>query len=144
MAPPDGPIYFPPGDSPRDLLVAFVVEYLQSAPDTVVVCENSATTRRTLEIWTWSRKPRASCYGDNDVYFILDPSDLDLEMIDAALSDPLSHWGTAVCSSSKQIPEGDMPDDSFLDEIAENTKHILMPAFDDDGYLIWSPTKRDD
>ncbi|HTU26761.1 MAG TPA: hypothetical protein VMF30_15240 [Pirellulales bacterium] len=142
VAPPHSPAYYAPGESPRDLLVEFVLAYLQTAADAVVVCENSGAARETLKIWTWSQPPRASSLGDDEIYYILQSSHADPEMIDAALSDSLGHWTAAACSSSGEIPNGDMPDDSFLDLIVENTEHILLSAFDDDGYLIWSPTVR--
>lgn len=129
------------GDSPEDQLVAFVKEYLKMSANALVVCENSGDARKTLEIWNWSRRPRFAEYGNDEVYYILVASDSDAEMIDATLSDTLGQWGTAVCSSSERIPEGEIPDASFLEEITANTLHVLMPAFDNDGYLIWSPVE---
>jgi hypothetical protein len=139
VAPPGSPLYYAAGESPLDPLVDFAIEYLQSAAHSLIVCENSGRARKALKIWTWSRAPRASSLGDDEVYYILEPSDLDRSLIDAALGDSLAFGGVGVCSSNEQIPDGDMSDDSFLDVIAENAKHVLISAFDDDGYLIWSP-----
>src|SRR5688572_19359099 len=95
--PPDHSPY-PKGESPLDGLVSFVAEYLQSTKDSLVLCDNSEVAHKTLEIWTWSRPPRFATHGDSEVLYILDPSDIDREMIDGALADSLNQWGAVVCS----------------------------------------------
>ncbi len=128
------------GESPRDELVQAVLRYLETGTGRVVVCEDSGSARKALEIWTWSRPPRYFEYGRDNVYYLLEPSDLDEEMIDAALGDGLgSHFAIAICSSCSQLPAQVIADDAPLDELVQNTRHILMPAFDGDGYMIWSP-----
>jgi hypothetical protein len=77
-------------------------------------------------------------YGEEELYHVLSASNASHQMIDNAISDSLGHWGTGVCSRSEHIPAGILPDDSFLDQIVQNTKHIFIPAFDHGGYLIWS------
>jgi hypothetical protein len=59
-------------------------------------------------------------------------------MIEAAVA-TRHQWQTNVCSACISVPEGDIPDEAFLDEIVQNTEHIFMPAFDGSGYIIWSP-----
>lgn len=135
--PPDRTPYAP-GESPLDALVEIVARYLGEGNNHVIVCENSGSARKTLRIWTWSRPPRFSCYGEEETYYILETGEADAKMINAALSDSLGHWGICVCSSCANAPGLDMPDESFLCEISQNTRHILMSAFDGDGYLICS------
>jgi hypothetical protein len=92
-------------------------------------------------MWTWSRPPRFSSYGDDDAYYILDPSDIDRDVIDGALGDSLGRFGMAICSSCSHLPGNEIPHEATLDEFIRNTTHVLLPAFDDDGYMIWSPAK---
>ncbi|REK10798.1 MAG: hypothetical protein DWQ37_15255 [Planctomycetota bacterium] len=135
--PPSDLRQYSPGTSPKDELTNFVVDHLRTAPNSAAVCEHSSTARQTLQIWTWSPPPEALDFGNDDVYFLLTPDNAGPDTIRDALGDSLGHWGIAVCTSYKRTTAN--PDrDRFIDEIVSNTKHILMPAFDDDGYLIWS------
>ena len=140
LAPPGSPSYYAKGESTRDRLIMFVEEYLSVSNDAVAVCENSGAIRKRPEFWSWGPAPPMLFYRAEEIYHVLSSSGTNHEMIDNAISDSLGHWGTTVCSSSKYIPEGTLHDDSFLDEIVQNTKHICVPAFDHGGYMIWSPT----
>jgi hypothetical protein len=139
VPPAGGPTYYRVGDSPLDDLALFVREYLRATKEAVAVCENDGDVRKSMSFWTWGPPPRTWLFGANEVYYILESGETDVELIDSAVGDTLGHWGVAVCSSCARIPERDVPDETFLEEIAENTKHILMPAFDNDGYMIWTP-----
>ena len=136
--PPPG-LKYGEGERPSDELAVFVEEFLETSKDNVVLCENSDRAHKVLEIWTWSRPPRFSNYGNDEVYYILTRPEDGRDTIGDTLGDTLGHWGTAVCSSCAQIPEGEITDESFFDEVVRNTKHILMSAFDGDGFLIWRP-----
>jgi hypothetical protein len=128
------------GDRPTERLVAFVEEHLGTSKDAVAVCEHSGATRKTYENWQWGPLPPISCYGDEEVYHILRPG-IDSELIEDAIRLSQGRWGTTgVCTTCEYVPEGDIPDEEFFDTIVQNTKHIIMPAFDGDGVLIWSPT----
>jgi hypothetical protein len=119
-------------------LVAFVQDYLRSNESSIVVCENWAWERKHIALQPWP-PPRLSCYGDHEVFHIVTPEMSDPEQVEAAVVDR-HYWQTGVCSACAHVPEGDIPDEAFLDEIVRNTKHIFIPAFDMGGYLIWSPT----
>jgi hypothetical protein len=134
-APPDGE---DTGKRPVEILVSIVGEYLGTTQDAVVLCENWAAGRSDIAKWTWP-PPRVACYGDNEVYHILTHKITDPELIEAAII-PRHHWQTGVCSSCVHVPNGDIPDERFLDEIVRNTRHLFLPAFDGSGYLFWSPT----
>ena len=125
------------GERPTERLVAFVRDYLRTTRNGIVLSENWGADRVDIAKMLWP-PPRVACYRDNEVYHILTPEITDLDSIEAAVSGS-HHWQTNVCSSCARVPEGDIPSEAFLDEIVENTKHIFIPAFDGDGYLVWSP-----
>lgn len=126
------------GDRPSELLVSFVQKYLQATPNGVVICENWGANRKTYENWQWGPAPPVSCFGDNEVYHILTPQTTDPETIEDTIR-AAHQWQTNVCSQCAHVPEGDIPNEAFLDEIVQNAKYIFIPAFDGSGYLIWSP-----
>ena len=140
VPPADSPPCYKPGDSPRDDLIDFVEEYLRVETKHIAVCESRGAIRKTPEYWSWGVAPPMLFYGDEEIYHVLNRVNANYEMIDNAISDSLGHWGTGVCSRCEHVPGGSISDDSFLDEIVRNTMHIFVSAFDDDGYLIWSPT----
>lgn len=133
-APPDGENT---GKRPVEILVSIMADYLRATQDAVVICENWAACRDDIAKWPWP-PPRVVCYGDNEVYHVLTPEITDPELIEAAIA--TSHyWQTGVCSACAHVPDGDIPDESYLDEIVRNTRHLFVPAFDNSGFLLWSP-----
>jgi putative hemolysin len=126
------------GLRPTEIMVSIVGDYLGKTKDAVVMCENWAACRSDIAKWPWP-PPRVTCYGDSEVYHVLTHEITDPEHIEAAIA-PRHHWQTGVCSSCVHVPDGDIPDERFLDEIVRNTKYLFLPAFDGDGFLLWSPT----
>lgn len=134
---PSGTSPIADGERARDRLVAFIREYLLTTQGAAVISENWGAEQHHIEKWAW-RPPRVACFGDNEVYHILTPDITDPEMIEAAIV-ARHHWQTGVCFTCSIVPAGDIPDESFLDEIVDHTRHLFIPAFDGSGYLIWSP-----
>ncbi len=130
---PTGDVY-EVGYYPQDLLVTFVHGYLQANKNRVVVCENWCWQRKHIALQPWP-PPRLACYGEDEVFHLLTPDVTDPEQIEAGVINR-HHWQTGICTSCVQVPEGDIPNETFLDEIVQNTLHIFIPAFDGDGYLI--------
>lgn len=126
------------GKRPVEILVSIIGDYLGTTQDAVVLCENWAASRGDIAKWPWP-PPRVACYGDSEVYHILTREITDPELIEAAIASR-HHWQTGVCSSCVHVPDGDIPDEGFLDKIVRNTRHLFLPAFDGSGYLLWSPT----
>jgi hypothetical protein len=125
------------GERPTERLVALVSEFLAETEDAIVVCENwGAERRHNIASWPWA-PPRISCLGERDIYHILTQGMNNPEMIEAAVV-PRHHWQTGVCSTCPCFPDGDIPNEEFLDNIVQNTKKIFVPAFDGTGYLIWT------
>ena len=125
------------GDRPTERLVAFIKGYLMAVENALVVCENWGAERAHIANWSWP-PPRIACYGDKEVYHILTNDIDDPEMIEAAVK-PSHYWQTGLCSRFDEFPVGDIPDEATLDSIVCNVTKIFVPAFDNTGYLIWTP-----
>ena len=124
------------GERPTEKLVALVSEFLAETKDSIVVCENFGAERGDIAGWPWP-PPCTSCFGDKEVYALLNLNMTDADMIEAAVVSR-HRWQTGVCSTCPCFPDGDIPNEDFLDDIVSNTKKIFVPAFDDTGYLIWT------
>jgi hypothetical protein len=117
-------------------LVRFIADYLESSSEAVVVSEDWMKTRADIPK-LGVPPPHISCLGDGEVYYLLTPEIKDPELIEDSVA-PCARFQTGVCSTSVNIPMGDMQDNAFLEEVAVNARHIFVPAFDGSGYLIWS------
>jgi hypothetical protein len=137
---PEGSPPFSAGDRPTERLVGFVKDYLRANKAAIVLCENWAAARKDVtELAKWPyQPPRIAFYGDQELYHAVTPEMTAPASIEDSIV-PRHHWQTGVCSSCEQVPDGDIPNEGFLDKIVSNTKHIFIPAFDGSGYLIWSP-----
>jgi hypothetical protein len=120
----------------HERMARFVAGYLTSARGAVAVCEEWMAGRADLPEMRCPR-PRTGCLGDEELYYVLTSKIADLEAIEDAVR-PGGRYQTGVCSTSEEVPEGDVLDEGFLDEVARNARQIFVPAFDGSGYLIWS------
>jgi len=130
---------YPVDEWPETILDHFVFDYLKTNEDAVVVCENANATREMYDNWQWGTLPPYWCYGENEVYHILTPADIGTKIFYRSRRQAFVNWGVGVCSKCDRIPESSITDESFFDEIVRNTCHIFLPAFDGDGFLIWTP-----
>jgi hypothetical protein len=130
------------GSFPLDQLVNIVVDHLRADVRAVLVCENFGAIRMTTEYWSWGAQPPLARFRAEEVYHIFPHSTTDREAIENALGDALGRWGAAVCSYCNVVPVGDIVDEAFFDEIASKTVQIIVPAFDESGYIVWSPIHR--
>lgn len=124
------------GERPTEKLVELVCEFLTKTEGAVVVCENWAAKREDIPRWPCP-PPRISCLGETEVYHILTSGTNDLAAIEEAVV-PWHHWQTGICSTCPSFPNGDIPDEEFLDDIVRDTDKIFVPAFDNTGYLVWT------
>lgn len=132
------------GLRPQERLSMFASEYLSSTRQGIVVCENWFAKRRTYADWDEVvPAPPYNCFGDDEVYHILSNPTDDLDTIEDVIT-PRAHWQTGVCSVCERAPDGDIPDEAFLENIAINARHIFVTAFDNTGFLIWSPTRENE
>jgi hypothetical protein len=138
---PDDSSPFDLSDRPVAQLVAFVQNYLRANGSRIVICENWAWERKHIAMQPWPPS-RLACYGDAEVFHIVTPDITDPKMVESAVT-VRHYWQTGVCSACARVPEDNISDEGYFDEIVRNTKHIFIPAFDGDGYLIWSPQAQD-
>jgi hypothetical protein len=117
-------------------MARFVADYLGSTADAVVICEDWMASRASIPNMKLNR-PRIACFGDDEVYYLLTPGITDLDAIEDTVV-PMARYQTGVCSTCASVPDGDIPDEGFLDEVTRNARHVFVPAFDGSGYLIWS------
>jgi hypothetical protein len=140
----------PYGDAPNDGLVQFLVNYLRLHDDAVVIFDNWWTNRHELRDGRY--KPHLATaadpfvprfiFHDQDVYQLLKHSDMDTDFIDETIREAQSlHWMNAVCCRTNVIVGTEIPSDCALDEIVAATDHIVVSAFDNEGYLVWSPRR---
>ena len=130
---------YPVDEWPASQIKQFVFDYLKSSDDAVVVCENANASRKMYENWQWGTLPPYWCYGDNEVYHILTPADIGSDTFKTTIRQAFVNWGVGICATCERIPEKSITDDSFFDEIVRTTRHLFLPAFDGDGFLIWTP-----
>jgi len=131
-------INIPMSDCPIGGLVHFVQEFLRTSKDAVVLCENWADTR-TDYLTNWRPRESHVLFFGEEVYHILTSANDTWEAIETAIRESTGQWATSVCSFVKDIPRGVISSESFFDAVVANTAHIFTPAFDGEGYLIWSP-----
>jgi hypothetical protein len=133
---------FPVGNSPLDGLGLFLDTYLRSSQRAIVLCENWINTRSEIPNLLM-RESRTVFHGD-EVYHILSSSDAgNLEFISTTVWEAKNQWLTGVCSSAELVPQVEIPSEAFFDEIVANVAHIFVSAFDEEGYLVWSPNSSD-
>lgn len=124
-------------DAPIWGLVKFVDRWLQQSADAAVISENFFATRQSVTLHP--RESRTAFYGDQ-VYHILSNADAGQEpLIECALRESEHHLGAGVCTLCKTLPQTEIKSEDFFDEIVGHTAHIFTPAFDNAGYLVWSP-----
>lgn len=116
----------------------FIEKYLQNSEQSVVVCENWSASRSEIAEWPYVNQSRMVYFGEQ-VYHILVHGDSDPDPIDSTIRESGGHWGIGVCSRCRDVPQTEIELEAFFDEIVANTTHIFVPAFDGEGYLVWSP-----
>jgi hypothetical protein len=137
------------GDRPIDGLVSFLRDFLRLSDQGAVVIENWIAKRTDPHMSLEARarpEVQAAClctsrvafFGD-EVYHVLTPVDTDPELIEDTIREPWHQWFTGVCAADVTIPDSDVWSEGFLDELVNTTEHIFVPAFDDEGFLVWSP-----
>lgn len=148
-------IWWSPGDTPKLVddpveewpitqMVQFGYDYLKSKTKNVIVVENFNATRKMYDHWEWGKLPPYSCYGEKEVYHIVTQFEIGSKTLRDSIRQSFVSWGVAVCSICEKIPEGSIMDETFFDEIVDDTSHIFLPAFDGDGFLVWSPKPMSD
>jgi hypothetical protein len=135
----------PIGDRPIDGLILFFEDFLRQSDLGVVVAPNWMERRNSPRMSSESRETcldasHVAYYGD-EVYHVLTPKDTNRELIEDTIREPWHQWFVAICAIAN-LPENGEFSNSFLDELIASTNHIVVPAFDGEGFLVWSPTSQ--
>jgi hypothetical protein len=128
----------PVGDQCKDGVARLISEYLGISNYRIAVVSELGHCRASLRHW---RLPEAryGFFGD-EAYPIVTHADVgNSDVVRDAMNG--MQWTTGVFSQIGD-PPGDLPLDiemteSFLNEVVENTVHLVTKALDDEGYLIW-------
>ena len=125
----------PAGDREIDGLILLIRSWLAVEERRIVVFENFWSEKADW-IGTKCLDTRDRYYGET-VYHILTSEDRDPERTEDAIRAPWSQWFVGVCAVSLSLSQGDELSEQFLDEAAQNAQCIFVPAFDDEGFLVW-------
>ena len=138
ILPPKNQLPFVDGLSPDQRLVAFVEDYLCSIEYGVVICENWGWKPSHVKLQLWP--PKRIYYLNDDVYHVLEHGEADVDTIERAVI-PRHHWQTNLCTKYDKLPDGDALSAQVVDGLVRDARHVIVPAFDGSGYLIWSPAR---
>jgi hypothetical protein len=118
-------------------LVKFLQTYVREAPSATVLLSNPLETRATME----KLHPRESrtAFFKEEVYHILNPDDDTFESFESAIREGSSRFGIGVCSQSVESFHNQVISEMALQSIVESARHIVVSAFDETGFLIWTP-----
>jgi len=133
---PSSDLPFMEGDRPRDQLISFVKTFLEVTHHGIVVSENWGWNREDVQKQLWP--PERVSFFNDEVYHVLTPDMVNYDAIDRAVA-PRHHWQTTVCARSEIIPGHEIAGSGFFDRLVRELNHLIVPAFNCSGYLIWSP-----
>ena len=138
-------------DNPHDDMGRFVVEYHRRVPQALTIVEDWAThPSERIELfpdlsaadrakYSLPAEDRLLYVGQKDLLSCVAGTDVllsDAEFLGRAKH----HWQTGVCTTCDTLPPWhSVVDDAFVDGLVANLRHVFVPCFDTDGYLIWSP-----
>lgn len=131
------------GDRPIDGLLSFFTQFLQQNERGVVVMQN-ALWKRTDAYWNDPIRlqyclPTCHAFFLDEVYHVLTPQETALELMEDTIREAWQHWLVGVCAECVMIPDDNLFSEEFLDELVDKTKHIFVSAFDQTGFLVWTP-----
>ena len=142
-----GTTTIPMGDRPIDGLISFLTEFLRLSERGAVVIVNWTAKRTDPRMSPESRAQsppiylctsRLAFFGD-EVHHVLTPEDTDPELVEDTISEPWHKWFCGICAAGSTIPNDNEFSTDFLDQLVTGTEHIFVPAFDNEGFLVWSP-----
>jgi hypothetical protein len=139
IIPPGVTQCFEPGCLPVDKLTEFVWKFLNAVEQSLFVCENSGLVARTNDYWAWANSlPPRNYLGNDELYHIFDQHKSGCRAIEEALSGCVAHRSVSMCSVGMPPINETYFDERYLDSITVDTRHIIVTAFDDEGYLVWT------
>ena len=138
-------------DNPSDEMGRFVVDYHRRAAAALTVAEDWAADSKTplprfpelsaedRAQYSLPTEDRVLYYGNRDFYNCVSGRDVLLEDAEF-LVQPGAKWQTHICTTCSAVPKwGSIVNDTFVDGLVANLRHVFVPCFDTSGYLIWTP-----
>jgi hypothetical protein len=125
-----------PQSFPIDGLVAFVDNYVHACKHRVALFENRYQDRSNPYI---PHKRSRFAFHQQEVYHVVVQEDVDRQFIRESIEEADNRWSIGCCASGIVIPANLEFSAELIDEIVDRTEHIIASAFDDEGYLVWSP-----
>ncbi len=130
------------GDRPIDGVVLFLSEWIQSYPNGLILIEDPLSRRSNPNKSAESRAmygltSRLAFYNE-EVYYVVTNANSTPDNIEESIRD--ADYGTfvGVCTPGVTVPINNSLTESILADVANKTQHVFVPAFDGEGYLIWS------
>jgi hypothetical protein len=118
---------------PEGGLASIIANHLGGSRNGVAL---SYSRSNTLEPVDWPESLKASL-GEDVVHF-LPAKSATLETVNELVSDSRGMWTVGVCSTVASLPAGAQWPVELLDEIISNASQLFTPAFDGEGYLVWT------
>jgi hypothetical protein len=88
----------------------------------------------------WNVESKRAFFNEEVMYYLA-PVDDKCEIDDDTIRSASGRWNTGVCVDGILIPPAESWSESFLNEIVAKTEQIFVPAFDGEGFLIWTPDR---
>jgi hypothetical protein len=130
------------GDRPIDGLILFLTKWIQSCPDGLILIEDPISRRSNPNN---NPECRASygltsrlAFHNEEVYYVVTAENSTPDNIEESIRG--ADYGTfvGVCARGVTVPSNNELSESTIAEVANATQHVFVPAFDHEGYLIWS------
>ena len=116
---------------------AFIVEYLSGSDERYAIFENTLHEKSDLTVQNSSRQ--WFCYGEKVYYF----NNLqNLDDVEESMCHSNRYPGIIVLTSVEEndpyFTDRQSVDETTLQKLAERVSHILIAAYDGEGWLVWS------
>ena len=115
----------------------FILAYLSHQNNRIVVFETLGSPN---DLWLQKRKPQYFSNQQN-VYLYVSGDRFDEQKVDQIISEARGYPCVGILTSllnGKIILSEQSVGDDFLQELVDGTEHIIIGAFDEDGFLFWS------
>jgi hypothetical protein len=136
----------PVGDRPIDGLISFFTEFLQQNESGAIVMQNVLWDRSRVP---WDNPihaayclPTRHAFFNEEVYHVITEDDIRPDLMEDTVREAWQHWLVGVCAEHVTVPDDNILSEEFFNELVVKAKHIIVSAFDQSGFLIWSPGGR--
>jgi hypothetical protein len=126
------------GEETEQAFIAYVLRYLNSHTDRIVVFENGLASKG--DGWLTRADSYVHLNGD-DVYHLITGMDCSAQAVlrcireSSTIKYNLSFFSSLPAAADLTV--GDELDDLAIDTMAERTNIVVMNAYDRHGYLLW-------